>query len=160
SARLTRHQCASDVRCAFGDRRVKSEQANWRVAGVLAIVALCAAIAAPTARADNNTDQRPLIFEDPYDPAPAEAFVSTDRSTVPTLSEGSPIAMQAAIAKYEYIVNRGGWQPIPPGPRLSIGSGGERVLMLRERLAITGDLRMVSPDPGKFDVNLDQAVRS
>jgi murein L,D-transpeptidase YcbB/YkuD len=125
-------------------------------------VAIAAGLAgiSVTARADSAQDDRVLRFEDPFDPAPAESFVSTDKSIRPMISPDSAVSMQSAIAKYEYIVRRGGWQPIPAGSRMSIGSRGDRVIMLRDRLAITGDLREVSGEADKYDVNLEQAVRA
>jgi murein L,D-transpeptidase YcbB/YkuD len=125
------------------------------------MIAVCLAAGLPArALADSSQDDRVLRFEDPFDPAPSESFVSTDKSIRPMISADSPVSLQAAIAKYEYIVRRGGWQPITVGNRMSIGSRGDWVVMLRDRLAITGDLKEVSADPQKYDFNLEQAVRA
>lgn len=109
--------------------------------------------------ADNRMDDD-ITFEDPFDPAPRESFVSKDRSIKPMLTADSAANLKSAVAKYEYIARRGGWKPIPPGRTLVLGSRGDRVIMLRDRLAITGDLRDVSPKPQKFDSILDKAVRA
>jgi len=138
---------------------IRRRRALIGVVGAAALI--CAGmVASGTAFADSNQDDPVLRWEDPFDPAPSESFVSTDKSIRPTIGPDSAVAMQGAVAKYEYIVRRGGWKPVPDGPRLSIGSRGDRVIMLRERLAITGDLVDVSEDGQKFDVNLEQAVRA
>jgi murein L,D-transpeptidase YcbB/YkuD len=53
------------------------------------------------------------------------------------------VHLREAFARYGEIVKRGGWPQIPAGPRLSLGATGatgERVRLLRARLAIEGDL--------------------
>jgi len=95
----------------------------------------------------------------PYDPAPSASFVSKDRSVKPMLGAESVAAMQDAIARYQYIQNRGGWQKIPQGQTLVIGSQGQRVVLVRERLEVTGDLAYAKKKRDKFDVALEAAVR-
>ena len=48
--------------------------------------------------------------------------------------------LAAAIAVYRGIAAKGGWSPVPAGEVLRSGSEGPRVLALRARLSITGDL--------------------
>ncbi len=133
---------------------------GWQRKAVFAAAVLAiSSVGVGTASAETRDDYEPVEFEDPYDPAPRESFVSTDRSVRPMLSTESMIAMQSAIAKYEYVVSRGGWRTIPPGRNMSVGSRGDRVVMLRDRLAITGDLQQVSAESGRFDASLDEAVR-
>ena len=114
---------------------------------------------ATSAVADSNHDDD-ITFERHVDPAARESFVFSDRSVRPMLSPDSVINLQGAIAKYEYIVRRGGWRPIPNGRKLMAGSYGNRVVLLRERLAMTGDLKgAAAADPRKFDAAVDKAVR-
>lgn len=132
----------------------------WRL---IFTVAACALLAAGGPDRDAAADGRmddDITFEDPFDPAPRESFASRNRSVKPMLTADSAASLKSAVAKYEYIARRGGWKPIPPGRTLVLGSRGDRVVMLRDRLAITGDLRGGAPKPRKFDAVLDKAVRA
>ena len=80
-------------------------------------------------------------------------------SKTPVLSKPTLEAMQAAIAKYEYLQRRGGWKPIPGGPALRVGSRSPRVALLRERLMATGDLRQRSGKPNSFDAYVGKALQ-
>lgn len=48
--------------------------------------------------------------------------------------------LEAAIKKYQKIVEKGGWSHIAAGPPLEAGYEDERIPALRKRLTITGDL--------------------
>jgi murein L,D-transpeptidase YcbB/YkuD len=104
-------------------------------------------------------DDPALTWKTPYDPAPSASFITKDRSIKPMLGPESVRAMQQAIAQYQYIERRGGWRPIPGGPSLGMGSGGHRVVTLRERLEITGDLTRVAKNRNRFDLGLEAAIR-
>ncbi|PLX34014.1 MAG: hypothetical protein C0605_14985 [Hyphomicrobiales bacterium] len=80
-------------------------------------------------------------------------------SKTPVISQNTLDAMQAAIARYEYLERRGGWKPIPAGPDLRVGSRSPRVGLLRERLMATGDLRQRSGNSNSFDAYVGQAVQ-
>lgn len=84
---------------------------------------------------------------------------STIGSRTPVISKPTLDAMQAAIARYEYIQRRGGWQPIPGGPALRVGSRSPRVALLRQRLTATGDLRQRSGNSNSFDSYVGQALQ-
>jgi murein L,D-transpeptidase YcbB/YkuD len=66
------------------------------------------------------------------------------------------IHLRAALRRLEAVANQGGWPPIPEGPTLRAGDHGLRVLILRDRLRIGGDL----PVQGTSDVSelFDDAV--
>ena len=49
-------------------------------------------------------------------------------------------ALVGALRDYRTIAARGGWPFIPDGPVLRLGNDDARVLLLRQRLALTGDL--------------------
>lgn len=100
-----------------------------------------------------------VTWKAPYDPAPSASFVSADRSIKPMLGAESVRALQDAIARYQYIQRRGGWRQIPSGPTLGVGSGGKRVVLLRERLEIAGDLERVEKKRNIYNVKVDEAVR-
>lgn len=68
-------------------------------------------------------------------------------------------AIQGAIARYEQIEQRGGWQPIPGTRMIRPGDDDERVVQARRRLAVTGDLKSGSSNSFNFDPELEAAVR-
>ena len=66
---------------------------------------------------------------------------------------------QDGLKEYRRIMAEGGWPPVSAGPVLTEESTGPRVIELRQRLRVTGDLE--GPDPadlGRFDTNLVAAV--
>ena len=65
---------------------------------------------------------------------------------------------KAALKKYRTIKAEGGWQPVPEGPTLKKGMQDNRVLLLRKRLKITGDMPAESADSELFDDQLEQGV--
>ncbi len=71
------------------------------------------------------------------------------------------LELKQALADYRAIAARGGWRLIPPGPNLKEGRQDRRASLLRQRLAISGDLDAASAaKPGPvFDETLMQAVR-
>ncbi len=67
--------------------------------------------------------------------------------------------LRHALARYRKLRHLGGWQRLAPGPSLRQGDSGSRVIALRQRLRVTGDL--VTPpaaDPQYFDRILMRAV--
>jgi murein L,D-transpeptidase YcbB/YkuD len=68
--------------------------------------------------------------------------------------------LQEALARYRQIAARGGWVAVPEGPKMEEGERGERVLILRQRLAASGDLdEEPSSSADLFDEALQQAVQ-
>ena len=70
--------------------------------------------------------------------------------------------MDKAIERYERIVASGGWPRIAEGKLLRLDDDDDRVLQLKNRLALSGDLQA---QPGyfksaRFDERLEEAVRS
>ena len=67
--------------------------------------------------------------------------------------------VQAALAEYEAIQAKDGWPAIPTGPTLVLGERDQRVRLLRQRLAITGDLAEIHRnDSPVFDEPVKQAL--
>jgi L,D-transpeptidase YcbB len=67
--------------------------------------------------------------------------------------------LRAARARYGEIVKRGGWPEVPPGKTLRRGATGERVAILRARLAAEGDLAAATPaGQDRYDDLLADAV--
>lgn len=76
----------------------------------------------------------------------------------PTLSAANIEPTKAAIKRYTDIVAQGGWQAVPD-VQMSQGLSGEAVAILRERLALSGDLREAGSGFGGFDGALEKAVK-
>ncbi len=74
-----------------------------------------------------------------------------------TLSRANIAPMKAAIARYEAIVAKGGWRPLPD-VKLAQGTSHPAVALLRERLAMSGELSNAGSSE-HFDYDVDQAVR-
>ena len=67
---------------------------------------------------------------------------------------------QTGLKEYRFIMARGGWQIVSAGPVLKVGSNGARVVELRRRLRITGNLTGPYPvDEEEFDIGLENAVK-
>jgi L,D-transpeptidase YcbB len=76
---------------------------------------------------------------------------------LPTLSPGNTVAMKAAIARYTAIAAQGGWRRLPD-MKLQPGETNPAVVVLRERLTLSGELK----DGGSsdyYDYDLAEAVR-
>lgn len=95
----------------------------------------------------------------------ADNFDSTIRNQIevksdqPTLSPETAQYIEQAIQKYAAIAAQGGWRTIPSGPKLRIGSKDNRVIHLRRRLMMTGDLEQSAGLSSIFDSYVDIAVR-
>jgi murein L,D-transpeptidase YcbB/YkuD len=64
------------------------------------------------------------------------------------------------LRQYRSIMGAGGWPTVSPGPVLEVGARSERVIELRQRLRVTGDLTETDPaDPQSFDTALEAAVK-
>ena len=68
--------------------------------------------------------------------------------------------LRQALASYRDLAAKGGWPPIPPGPRLRLGDSGPRVAALASRLAASGDLPAgtLLAAPEHFDAVLAEAL--
>ncbi len=68
--------------------------------------------------------------------------------------------LRRALVTYRDIEGKGGWPTIPEGPGLKLGAEEERVIMLRTRLRMIGDLKGAEPADSKvFDEGLESAVK-
>jgi len=68
--------------------------------------------------------------------------------------------LKAALARYRNIEQRGGWQPITPGPTLKPGMSDARVSELRKRLAASGELSSADLTSSLFDDDVETAVKN
>ncbi len=82
------------------------------------------------------------------------------RTSIPTMSPQILGALQSAIAEYSDIVSRGGWPTVPSDQSLRLGMSAPAVAVLRQRLAIAGDLpNAAANNSTAFDSYVDAAVR-
>ncbi len=70
--------------------------------------------------------------------------------------------MDRAIERYEAIVERGGWPVIPQGRLLRLDDDDDRIIPIKRRLGMSGDLRASSSyfSSTRFDDQLEEAVRN
>lgn len=123
------------------------------------IVGLGAAAAAASAGSASAQGFGAAEWKDRFDASAGAAATRTSSSRVPTLSAETAQATEQAISTYADIAGRGGWNTVPNGQRLKLGSTGERVVALRRRLMVTGDL---DPNVGlspTFDSYVEGGVR-
>ncbi|WP_332695555.1 L,D-transpeptidase family protein [Bosea sp. (in: a-proteobacteria)] len=81
------------------------------------------------------------------------------RSSTPMLSPVALAATEQAIASYRDLAARGGWPALQVGDRLAVGSKGQGVVQLRQRLIITGDLDESAGTSNVFDSYVEAGVR-
>src|SRR6476661_5088901 len=108
---------------------------------IAALVTVTVMLAAMPVRADDAINQvlqnNSAEWSDGFDPAAAGSDI---RSTTPILSAQIVGAVQQAIVKYSDIVARGGWPVVPSNQKLRLGVRSGAVAILRQRLAISGDM--------------------
>jgi murein L,D-transpeptidase YcbB/YkuD len=69
-------------------------------------------------------------------------------------------ALSRALVKYRTMEAEGGWPTIPDGEVLKEGMRDQRVIKLRERLAVTGDLKIERPVNDLFNEEVEKGVES
>jgi murein L,D-transpeptidase YcbB/YkuD len=67
--------------------------------------------------------------------------------------------LRAALEQYRKYEAEGGWKPIPIGPKLRKGMRGRRVMALKERLVVTGELENSYLRNDVYDEALFEAVK-
>ncbi len=81
------------------------------------------------------------------------------RSSTPMLSPEALQATEQAIASYRDLAARGGWPQVQLPERMAVGSKGQGVVALRQRLIITGDLDASAGDSNVYDSYVEAGVR-
>jgi len=67
--------------------------------------------------------------------------------------------MKAMLAEYRSLKDTGGWPLIDTGPTLKLGMEDDRIMVIRKRLAVTGDLPGSEDNQSRmFDKALEQGV--
>jgi murein L,D-transpeptidase YcbB/YkuD len=123
--------------------------------GATASVAFAFALGSIPSKAqeqDSNQAEWPQSYE-------ASPEMAVGREATPILSPATVDATQAAIQKYQDLVTRGGWDVVPAGPELRMGSKSRAVQALRERLIASGDLDPVAGTGPVFDSFVEAAVK-
>lgn len=67
--------------------------------------------------------------------------------------------LREVLPRYREFEREGGWQPVEGGETLRAGMRSPRLVAVRERLRVSGDLNTNSDDPGIYDQALETAVR-
>jgi murein L,D-transpeptidase YcbB/YkuD len=133
--------------------------------------ALALAAVAPAARAQDGGWWQPFgPANDGTNAANRAAQMTYDREFIreweanppkgyPTLSKHNVDATKAAIKRYEGIVAKGGWKSVPQVV-LRDGASDPAVALLRERLAVSGDLKVAASSSAEyFDGEVEKAVK-
>ncbi len=89
----------------------------------------------------------------------ASPQMAVGRETTPILSPSTVAATEAAIQRYQDLAARGGWNPVPAGAELGVGSKSRAVEALRARLVASGDLDPVAGMGPVFDSFVEAAVK-
>jgi hypothetical protein len=90
-------------------------------------------------------------------PSPEELYLSKDPQ--PTFTAETAALTEEAAQKYFAIVEAGGWPVIPSGTKLAVGAAGPGVTLLKQRLAIEGDLNPTAQQGDTFDAAVEAAVK-
>ncbi|WP_062212264.1 murein L,D-transpeptidase [Aureimonas sp. AU12] len=87
------------------------------------------------------------------------ASVRNVASYQPVFSPQTLNSMQSALGQYSQIAMSGGWPTVPDSAKLQLGSQSSAVPLLRQRLAISGDLDRSAGNGAQFDTYVDAAVK-
>ncbi len=104
----------------------------------------------------SSWDNRDLV--DPWD-SHAERLEDAPLGT-PTLTQDGVFPMLRSLAVYKQIAAWGGWPQIAEGRELSHGVRDDRVVALRKRLLLSGDLPASGGDQFLMDFSVIDAVRN
>ncbi|MCX5493619.1 L,D-transpeptidase family protein [Kaistia dalseonensis] len=96
-------------------------------------------------------------WSDGFDAASSGA--ASVRTLAPILSPDTAAAVELAIQRYTDIVSRGGWPVVPGDKKLSLGMRDPSVVVLRQRLIVSGDLADGLGQSETYDSYVDAAVR-
>jgi len=100
----------------------------------------------------------PLAEAKPSPPTPPPA-ITVSQDPRPTLDTNTFINTMRAAWTYKRIAESGGWSALPAGTILKPGDKGPLVTVLRQRLALEGDLPPNAAAGLNFDAELTAAVR-
>jgi murein L,D-transpeptidase YcbB/YkuD len=142
-----------------------------RAAVFSCLTAAAALSLGPTASANDTSDGMSWVrwpgqtyasnTQPTYDRNAVRAWESQPPRGFPTLGADNLTAMRKAIQRYQDIVAGGGFPAVPEGQgTMSVGLFGGAVAIVKERLALSGDLREADNDgSANFDYALEKAVK-
>ena len=67
--------------------------------------------------------------------------------------------LRRALKRYREIEKEGGWQAIPEGKVLKPGMEDGRIRLMRQRLAVTGDLKSKDADSSRYDEAFEGGIK-
>jgi L,D-transpeptidase YcbB len=149
--------CARAATSAVGLPAV-SAAACLRALALAGLVALPVApfpLAGP-ALAQEALDSNQAEWSQGYDSA---SRIRVNRISTPTLSPQTVAATEQAIEHYRDIAARGGWSQLPANTRLRLGSRGQAVVALRQRLIQSGDIEPTGGASDTYDSYVEAAVK-
>jgi murein L,D-transpeptidase YcbB/YkuD len=146
-------------------KRALLQMRAWRRFGTAAGAALAVVVGLSAPAVAQRADWKRALgagYGDSTGPEPSERefireWEMSPAKGFPTLSPSNVVPMKAAVARYTAIVAKGGWRRLPD-VKLQQGDTHPAVVLLRERLTLSGELK----DGGSsdyFDYDLAQAVR-
>ncbi len=98
-------------------------------------------------------------WDDQFDSAGSRTAVREVASNLPIFSPQTVSYVERAIDTYRGIVSSGGWPTVPAGNKLKLGVKDPAVGILRQRLAISGDLPRSAGGGNAFDSYVKSAVQ-
>jgi L,D-transpeptidase YcbB len=135
-----------------GNKNTRLSRRGFLCATALGALAAAMPLVAMAQEREDDQAEWPQSYE-------SSPEMAVGRETTPILSPATLAATEAAIAKYQDIVARGGWNEVPAGVELKIGSKSRAVEALRERLIASGDLDPVAGLGPVFDSYVEAAVK-
>jgi L,D-transpeptidase YcbB len=132
---------------------------SWLSRRALFSATACAAFAVALGSSPSKAQEQDVGQAEWPQSYEASPHMAVAREATPVLSPATVDATQAAIQKYQDIVAKGGWNALPGGPELRVGSKSRAVQALRERLVASGDLDPVAGGGPVFDSFVEAAVK-
>jgi len=124
--------------------------------GILGLAGAGVPVSGLMAQTRGNPFRNQAEWTQAYD---ADARLRVQRSEVPLLSADTVSASEAALDEYRAMAARGGWDFVPAGQTLRVGSQGHNVAALRNRLVASGDLGPRAARSQVFDSYVEAGVR-
>ena len=135
-----------------GNKNTRLSRRGFLCATALGALAAAMPLVAMAQEREDDQAEWPQSYE-------SSPEMAVGRETTPILSPATVAATEAAIAKYQDIVARGGWSEVPAGVEMKVGSKSRAVEALRERLIASGDLDPVAGVGPVFDSYVEAAVK-
>src|SRR5271169_872467 len=132
---------------------------SWLSRRALFSATACAAFAVALGTIPSKAQEQDVSQAEWPQSYEASPQMTVAREATPILSPATDDANQAAIQKYQDIVDHGGWNALPGGPEMRVGSKSRAVQALRERLVASGDLDPVAGAGPVFDSFVEAAVQ-